>query len=184
MLCLSHHFSVAVIRSDTVIGDPLLQAPLWIQDRDEITSLCYEVHGHSDAFFNLVSDECIIVNALYTQVEDLNVVSEIGVHAVTNNGSECISVKVTQMDDNACVTTLTVSNGNDMPMAVGTVFDQDGIQVRQQNQYRVRISVPNCEQVDLVMWATCEVNDNIPMMRFNISRGVNLRSTSHGLLGK
>ena len=160
-----------------------MQAPLWIQESDEIKSLCYEVHGRSNAYFNLVSDECVIVNALYSQVGDLNVVSEIGIHAVTKNEADCVSVKVTQMGD-ACAATLTLNNGIDMPISVGEMFDKDGIQVRQQNQYRVRISVPNCEQVDLVMWATCEINDNVPMMRFNISRGVNLRSTSHGLLGK
>ena len=182
-LFISCCFSIAVIRSDTIIGDPLLQAPLWIQDREEITSLCYEVHGCSGAYFNLVSDECIVVNALYSQVQDLNVVSEIGIHAVMKDGVGCVSVRITQVGT-ACVTTLSSSNGDNMTMSVGEIFNEDGVQVRQQNQYRVRISVPNCEQVDLVMWATCEINDNMPMMRFNISRGVNLRSTSHGLLGK
>ena len=166
-----------------MIGDPLLQVPLWMKDSDETRSLCYEVHGRSNAYFNLVSDECIIVNALYAQMGDLNVVSEIGVRAVTKSKENCLAVKVAQVVD-GCSTTLAFDNGIDIPISVGEMYSQDGIQVRQQNQYRVRISVPNCEQVDLVMWATCEVNEGMPMMHFNISRGVNLRSTSHGLLGK
>ena len=160
----------------------MLQAPLWIQDVDEVTSLCYEVHGRSDAYFSLVSDECIVVNALYAARGDLNVVSEIGIRAVTKNENSCISIKVSQVGD-ACATSLMLNGSNVVPMSVGEVFSDGGIQVRQLNQYRVRVAVPNCEQVDLVMWATCEVVDGVEMMRFNISRGVNLRSTSHGLLG-
>ena len=49
---------------------------------------------------------------------------------------------------------------------------------------RVRISVPNCENVQLVMWIVCEEVRGEGMLRFIITRGVNLRPTSHGLLGK
>lgn len=183
MLLLLIFIHLAVIKSDTVIGDPLLQAPLWLNDGDGGTSLCYEVHGKSNEYFNLVSDECVLVNALYTPSDDLNVVSEIGVRAVTENEGACMAVKVTQVGS-VCSTTVTLASGGSMPLSIGQEVNTNGIQVRQLNSYRVRISVPNCEQVNLIMWATCEVNDNIAMMRFNISRGVNLRSTSHGLLGK
>ena len=62
-------------------------------------------------------------------------------------------------------------------------YNSDGISVSRFGQ-KVRVVVPNCENVDLVMWITCrEVNSN-RMMRFVITRGVNLRPTSHGFLGK
>ena len=176
-------FSLVVVRSDTVIGDPLLQAPLWMEDTDEIISLCYEVHGRSDSYFSLVSDECVIVNALYTLKDGLNVVSEIGVRAVTKDLGDCMSVSVKLVDD-TCSTEVIPGNNSSMHLHIGEVFDEMGIQVRQQSTKRVLISVPNCEQLELTMIVTCEVNNNISMMRFNISRGVNLRPTSHGLLGK
>ena len=180
--CPCFHSSLVVVRSDTVIGDPLLQAPLWMEDTDQIISLCYEVHGRSDSYFSLVSDECVIVNALYTLKDGLNVVSEIGVRAVTKDLGDCMSVSVTLVDD-TCSTKVIPDNNSSMHLHVGEVFDGMGIQVRQQSPERVLISVPNCEQLELMMVVTCEVNDDISMMRFNISRGVNLRPTSHGLLG-
>ena len=161
----------------------MLQAPLWLEDTNEITSLCYEVHGRSDAYFNLVSDECVLVNALYTLKEDLNVVSEIGVRAVTETLGDCMSVIVTLVND-MCNTAVISGNNHSMHLLVGELFDEKGIQIHQQNPNRVHISVPNCEQLNLIMIVTCETNNNISMIRFNISRGVNLRPTSHGLLGK
>ena len=48
----------------------------------------------------------------------------------------------------------------------------------------MRVSVPNCESVQLVMWIVCEEVRGEEMLKFTITRGVNLRPTSHGLLGK
>ena len=175
--------SLAVIMSDTLIGDPLLQAPLWIQNEDVTRSLCYEVHGRSGAYFNLVSDECVLVNALYTAIgNDLNVVSEMGIDAVGEGEGACVAIKIRQEND-TCRTSV-ILDGTELPVDVGEETEVHGVNVRQKNKYRVRVSVPNCDQVSLVMWATCEMIDGMAMMRFNISRGVNLRPTSHGLLGE
>ena len=60
-------------------------------------------------------------------------------------------------------------------------FYSNGIRVRRLLN-RVRISVPNCENKNLVMMVTCQ-NRPEPMIRFDIMRGLNLKPTSHGLLG-
>lgn len=61
---------------------------------------------------------------------------------------------------------------------------------------RVRVAVPNCAHISLVMWIICEnstlqsydINDNpvtamVLMMKFVITRGLNLQERSHGLIG-
>lgn len=64
---------------DTLVGDPLYAVPLnVVQGLEDLTNtrnvldslhLCYEIHGISNQHFNLISDECINVNALYTTFE-------------------------------------------------------------------------------------------------------------------
>ena len=66
------------IRNDTVIGDPV-----YSEDGKEY-SLCYEVFGHVNSTFNLVSDTCVSVNARYSRMavaEQGNIISSIGVRA-------------------------------------------------------------------------------------------------------
>ena len=54
---------------DTVTGDPLFIVPLSLTPNstsfEENPSLCYEIHGKSRSTFNLISDNCTSVNALY-----------------------------------------------------------------------------------------------------------------------
>ena len=59
----------------------------------------------------------------------------------------------------------------------------DSVQVRRYSN-RVRVSVPNCELVDLVMWVMVVEMRGENMIKFVIMRGVNLSPTSHGLVGK
>ena len=49
---------------------------------------------------------------------------------------------------------------------------------------QVRISVPNCEYLDLVMWVMYQERDDQRMLKFVITRGYNFAPTSHGLVGK
>ena len=76
-----------------------------------------------------------------------------------------------------------------------TRFSEGGISVRKY-QHHIRIAVPNCGHVDLVMWVMCqngtlteyndegeEINIGATMMRFVIARGFNLQQSSHGILG-
>ena len=72
-------------------------------------------------------------------------------------------------------------------------FEENGISVRSYKS-RVRVSVPNCVDNTLVMWVFCQsqslfdpltgsLTDSIDMIKFEVTRGLNLKETSHGLLG-
>ena len=134
--------------------------------------MCYEVHGYSGKYFNLVSDSCLSVNAWFTQLptnEKINRMSEIGVLA-RNNDDECVRIKV---DVNNCTGTL-VGSGE-----ITSTYQNKGIDIKSYGR-RWRVSVPNCNSSQAVMWVFCDDSD---MLRFHIARGNNLAPSSHGLLG-
>ena len=180
--------------NDTLTGDPLMTVPIFddpmVMPGDPISSLCYEVHGEANAYFNLISDECTSVNAFYQAVStpspniDLNVVTQIGVRAV-GDSSTCWNIQVNL--DGMC--SVSVDGG---PVPAVTF---DGISVKRYvNSSRVRISVPNCGDTMLVMWVFCKdgrVEDpvtweffDISFIRYVVMRGLNLDEKSHGLIGK
>lgn len=176
--------------NDTVIGDPLLTVPLLVTNLDDLSleqnlSLCYEVHGQSDKYFNLVSDICTSVAAHYFGVSSFNVIDEIGVRAVDNSGN-CRDILVSKEGGG----TVTVDG------EAITRFSENGISVRK-FQHHVRIAIPNCAHVDLVMWIICqnrtltdyndedeEITVDVTMMKFVIARGFNLQQSSHGIIGE
>ena len=167
-----------MLTNDTLVGDPLYAIPF----TEDGTSLCFEVHGAALQYFNLISDACTNVIAFYASFplvdDDLNFVEQIGVRAVGNSGS-CYNIRVYESDTDGFQCIATVDN-----TTVGlSGIEIDGIRVRQIMD-RVRISVPNCENVNLVMWVTCELRNRLRMLRFDVSRGLTLRPTSHGLIGK
>ena len=147
-------------------------------------SLCFEIHGDHDKYFNLVSDSCTSVNVHYTEiVEYLNIVDSVAVRAVDDAG-QCRNIAV---DLDGCSTSV---DGEE----IMEDMNKDGIFVRLYDR-RVRISVPNCNgTITLVMWAICQTNTlTVPytddefqadMIKFVIARGFNLNETSHGLLGE
>ena len=137
-------------------------------------SLCYEVQGEANQHFNLISDTCVSVNALYSPMInplDGNIISKIGVLAEDSSGV-CQQIEA---DLEGCTARV---NGSNV-----TMYNQDGIRVMRRTN-RIRISVPNCNNVDLVMWVICEVRSSQPMIKFVVARGFNLMPTSHGLIGK
>ena len=181
-----------ILVNDTLTGDPLMTVPIHtdsdVMEGDVITSLCYEVHGKAGKFFNLVSDSCVSVNSHYSRALlnpniDLNIVDAIGVQAVSNNGT-CVNIRV-GLD--GCEVTV-----NDAAIR-GRMYRSDGITIRVYPN-RVRISVPNCEDTDLVMWVFCtsgRTEDptnweyfDFDFIRFVVMRGLNLNEESHGLIGE
>ena len=178
--------------NDTVIGDPLLTVPIRITNLEELglqqnLSLCYEVHGKSDAYFNLVSDICTSVNAHYRGVKSFNVIDEIAVTAVDEVG-KCKNILI-QEDNGLCQAFIDGSE-------VSGSFSSGGIAIRTYSN-RVRISVPNCARLNLVMWVLCQsrslvtygdkgeqVKIDASMIKFIITRGFNLLETSHGIVGR
>ena len=149
-------------------------------------SLCYEIHGEADQFFNLVTDDCTTVNAHYHDLTSyLNVIDQIGVRAVDDNRM-CRNI---QVDVNGCAASI-----DGRALAAGDRYSSGGISVRSYSN-RVRISVPNCADVTLVMWVICETrtledpfgNGQVTgdMIKFVVMRGLNFgHRMAHGLLGE
>ena len=153
--------------NDTIIGDPLFTVTL--PNEDEF--MCYEVHGYAGKYFNLVSDRCLSVNAWSTQLPNndrINRMSEIGLFAMNDN-NECLEIKI---DVNNCTGTL---GGTE----ITSNYNSNGVTIRSYVR-RWRVSVPNCHPMQAVMYVYCDAMD---MLQFDIARGNNLASTSHGLLG-
>ena len=168
-----------------------MTVPIWnsmdVDPNDPPISLCYEVHGAADKFFNLVSDSCVTVNAHYWKSPiaspniDLNVVDAIGVRTVSNNFS-CVNIRVGLQGCQATV------NGADV-----NLYRSNGITVRKYSN-RVRIAVPNCGDTDLVMYVFCKrgrtedpetwVYFDFDFIRFVVMRGLNLDERSHGIIGE
>ena len=181
-----------ILVNDTVIGDPLFTVPIHVSE-DQLQdlnlpglSLCFEIHGQADQWFNLVTDECSSVNARYVQFSTgLNVIDEIGVRAV-DTADQCVNIRV---DVGNCT-----ADVNDVALDVMGRYSMNGVSVRRYRN-RVRISVPNCNDLTLVMWVFCEtrtLEDHADgskvtgdMIKFVVMRGLNMGNRpSHGLLGK
>ena len=169
-----------------------MTVPLLVNDDDlEVlntteVSLCYEIHGAADQFFNLVTDECASVNARYHDITSyLNVINQIGVRA-TDDENECKNILV---DVDGCRASV---NGMELN---GQMYSSNGISVRSYAN-RVRISVPNCNELSLIMWVFCETrtldDPDAPggsitgeMIKFVVMRGLNFgHRQAHGLIGK
>ncbi len=183
--------------NDTATGDPVMTVPLYVRNStafpqlqdNQLMYLCFEVHGENDSYFNLVSDSCVSVNGHYIQPHPqlgYNIINAISVVA-PDLLQACHNISVSASDCSASID--------------GTILDsnyaRDGISVRLYRN-RVRIGVPNCQNIDLVMWVFCDqgvfvgdpdfgepdITITVPMIRFVIARGFNIRESAHGLLGE
>ena len=105
-----------------------------------------------------------------------NIVSTIGIRAVDNRGS-CVDVEISLKTE--CVPFIHVSEEE---VINASRYSSHGVSVRKHRQ-GVGVAVPNCENIPLVLWVVCDEVRNQSMIRLVISRGVNLRPTSHGILG-
>ena len=136
-------------------------------------SLCYEVQGRVNNTYNLLSDSCVSVNALYSSAMDPfagSVISKIGVLAV-DDSKQCQQIEV---DLQGCAARV---NGE-----VVEEYKQDGVSMtHHRGGNRVRIAVPNCKNATVVMWVNCQVKG---MMPFDITHAAGLSRYTHGLVGK
>ena len=175
--------------NDTLIGDPLLTVPLPSDSMTAVNmstaSLCYEVYGMDDTYFNLLSDGCVSVNAHYVKLNSfLNVVDKIAIRAVDENGA-CKNVEV---DLSGCAVSV-----NGMPLRGR--YRSAGIVIRP-SANKIRVSVPNCNETStLVMWTICQNNVlsnpfepsqtfSAQMIKFVIARGININESAHGIIGE
>ena len=162
--------------NDTAMGEPLFTVPLWLNVSNLLNNpaLCYEVEGKPDKTFNLVSDVCTSVNAYYSPRKNVggsNVITQIGIIA-KGISNQCRRIL---LNANGCTVAV---NGT-----VVSTYQQDGIAVDKIGD-RVRVTMPNCGSPSLVAWIVCEEVQNVKKLHFTVSRGVNLRPTSHGIIGE
>ena len=154
--------------NDSVVADPQFTVAI---PGPAGYSLCYEVHGQSNRYFNLISDTCASANAYYTALSDRrNTISKIGILASSGGPEGCVEVEV---DLEGCVARV---GGREVGGAVAISM----IRVSRVRTDVWRVSVPNCQRPQLVMWVTCQSN----RLRFDVSRGSGLRPSSHGLIGQ
>jgi len=158
---------------------------------DSVPHLCYEIHGKARSYFNLLSDSCTSVNAEYRAAFDdenvpffLNIISRIGVVTKNSNGS-CVFIEVGV--DNRCMPLVSREGpgGSLITRPVEAAeYTSDGISVTRRLTH-VRISVPNCGSTRLVMYITCTTSEvsGASAVTFDITRGINLSPTSHGIMG-
>ena len=156
------------------------------------TPLCYEIHGKADSVFNLVSDKCTSVNALYLRAHNPsagNIINSIGIVAGGAN-SNATTVLVRVMPNGQCAIT---AQGSQV-LQPGT--HQVGNVVVESQQNCIKISVPNCDRQELLFWVRCYVRTltvsdesgiqsfNQEMIRFVVGRGLGLEQGAHGLIGE
>ena len=170
--------------NDTIVGDPLIYVPLNAPNSPiENIGLCYEIHGEVDSYFNLVSDTCTSVNAHWVNISSrLNVIDHVGIRAVDSNGV-CRNISIDLNDQ--CSVSVDGENA--------TMFQDGGVYVRKRGN-RVRVSVPNCNNMNLVMWVFCETNIlpdydtgidfEADMIKFVVMRGLNYGRPAHGIVGR
>ena len=168
------------LKNDTVRGDPLFTIPLpslYVEDNDlKGASLCFEYHGESGNYYNLISDQCVSINALFSAgVNDssLNVITEMGIRTEGANGA-CHNITVRRAGCSAAF--------DGVPL-VGMV-NRDNVMVGMRRNY-IRVSLPNCEKDKrLVVWMFCNKRNGEDMLEMVVSRGDGLQPTSHGLIGR
>lgn len=145
-------------------------------------SLCYELHGRKDTYFNLISDMCLSVNAHYTNpIPDppINVIDQIAVVA-TDQGNNNVRISV---DLAGCTARVDGS-------VIDTVYYSQGILVRSISSQEVAISTSNCQDQAVVMRVFChrgmlygDVDNSTDMIRLVVGRNVSLTDRSHGIVG-
>ena len=146
--------------------------------------LCYEVQGEPNRFLNLISDNCVSVNAHYVAAEDptQNVIKAIGVVG-TDRANRCHYVNVSVTEDGTCEAMV------DGEKLFNNSIVMYGFAVKHRNKL-VRIDAPNCGlgSEHLVMWVHCQrvLVRNMPqtLIKFIINRGLCQRPSAHGLIGK
>lgn len=188
-LITSSRTEIANEVDDTVVADPLISVHLLLPPELAKTSLCYEFHGLSNKYFNLLSNNCTSINAHYAAVPDhpsVNVVDEIAIRT-TDLANQCVDISI----DVECSVSV-----NGVPVEPNQVRSKNGVKVTRYGGAEVRVTVPGCGggqslgvQVDCQSGTLFDRNDGgrfaaVRTMRVAVRRGlVEGGGGSHGLLG-
>ena len=139
--------------------------------------LCFEVHGQSGNHYNLISDKCTSVTALYSAGvvnTEMNVITKIGLKTQGTNGT-CHSVEV---DLDNCTASLDGARIDNR-----TTASVDGVRLSARRS-RTHVSVPNCEvSKRITMWVTCTRRSSESLLEVIVSRRDGLEPTAHGVIG-
>ena len=171
--------------TDTVIiqDDPLYEVPVTHTPpgmNATITSLCFQVHGESGSYYNLISDDCIQVNVLYNAMKDSssngNLIKEIGILA-QSTANNCTEIRLRA---NRCVPVINNEAFNES-------YDESGITIIKAGKQSYEITVPNCkasEGDDIKFEIACVKVQGQKTIHFDVQRGSGLKPGAHGLIGK
>ena len=183
-ICIPSLF-LGLLVEDVETGDPIYTVPLYTPDQSKphTYSICYEIHGEANRYFNFISDECTSVNGHYFGTRDYDPDSTRDFHGVdgvyvlaVNNDKQCVNITVSLDQINDCETSL---NGGRI-----SSYKHRGISVQVAGN-TTNITVPNCVDGALTMQVICKATDNgTKFQEFRVIRGLNLNEESHGLIGK
>ena len=183
------HFCYAALSpitlTDTVIihNDPVYEVPVTHTPpgmNSTITSLCFQVHGESGNYYNLISDDCIQVNVLYKAMKNSsrngNLIKEVGILA-QDTAKNCTEIRIKA---NRCIP---IINGE----AVNGSYSEFGLTVIKTAKQSYEITIPNCKASqgdDIKFKITCVKVRDQKTIRFDVRRGSGLKPGAHGLIGK
>ena len=170
--------------TDTIIiqNDPLYEVPVTHTPpgmNSTTTSLCFQVHGESGHYYNLISDDCIQVNVLYSAIKnsnDGNLIKEIGILA-QNTDKNCTEIRFRA---NRCVPFIDQEVFNES-------YDESGIIIMKTRKRSYEITVPNCKASqgdDIKLEITCVKMRGQKTIHFDVQRDSGLKPGAHGLIGK
>ena len=170
--------------TDTVVihNDPLYEVPVSHTPPGmdpTTTSLCYQIHGESRSYYNLISDDCIQVNVLYRAMKnpiDGNAIKELGIVA-HNNGNNCTTIK---LEAKNCIPIIN-------RVSFDKSYNKDGIIIEKIKKRSLEVTIPNCKRTqgdDVIFKIVCYKVNKQKTIRFDVSRGGGLKPGAHGLIGK
>ena len=177
--------------SDIVVADPLFFVPVHPQHGSplgHLVGLCYQVHGESDCYYNLLTSNCTSVNARWTAATDtLNIITQVAVRVISMESS-CHSILIDLEECGVTIDGVGPSTDN------GTLLDVGDVVVRRMNDW-VLVTIPNCMEPRLFLRVDCERRnifntetdsyEMIRMIKLNITRTRSAtRVIAHGLIGK
>lgn len=180
------HFPLCDSVMDIVSDDALFTVPINVQSSEFApgeVSLCYEVYGEPNKYFNLISAFCLSVNAHFSRPDPtspLYIIDEIAVVA-TNDLGQNVNISV----DDQCTMNIGGVETNGITV--------NGITVDSVEEGVVVIHASNnfCMEQGVLMTLICEKsyavfagNTRMDVIRFTVNRGLALNEMAHGLLGE
>ena len=166
----------------TILNDPLYEIPVTHTPPGmdpTTTSLCYQVHGENGKYYNLVSDDCIQVNALYETFKNSsneNFIKQVGI-LTRDSKNNCTEIKLRA---NRCSLSI---NGKDLNES----YNENEIIIINSGKRSFEVTIPNCKNTkgdDIKFDMACHKVKGQQIIHFNVERGGGIRPGAHGLIGK